>query len=33
MAVDSDDGVASGDGPEDLGKGAERYLRELVEAR
>jgi hypothetical protein len=25
--------VASGDGPEDLGKEAERYLRELVEAR
>jgi hypothetical protein len=25
--------VASGDGPEDLGKDAERYLSELVEAR
>ena len=25
--------VASGDGPKDLGKDAERYLRELVEAR
>lgn len=25
--------VASGDGPEDLGQAAERYLNELVEAR
>jgi len=25
--------VASGEGPEDLGAAAERYLRELVEAR
>jgi hypothetical protein len=25
--------VASGEGPEDLGEAAERYLRELVEAR
>jgi hypothetical protein len=25
--------VASGDGPKDLGEEAERYLRELVEAR
>ena len=25
--------VASGDGPEDLGRAAERYLNELVESR
>jgi hypothetical protein len=25
--------VASGEGPDDLGRDAERYLRELVEAR
>jgi hypothetical protein len=25
--------VAAGDGPEDLGRAAERYLNELVEAR